>query len=85
MSARRASNDRLSSRGELIKLLEYPDRTIKRLVFIIVVSGIRIGASDSVKCILPASCRPFLFSKGKKCKDGQIHDQVEESPCYYAD
>jgi len=85
MSARCASNDRLSAREELIKLLQYPDRIIKRLVFITVVSRIRIGAWDSLKCILPASFRPFLFSKGKKCKAEQILDEVEETPCYYAD
>jgi integrase len=41
---RRAANDKAPSIDEIRKLIEYPDRRIKAIVFTMISSGIRIGA-----------------------------------------
>lgn len=43
---RNAANDRAPSREEILKLVQYPDRRIKPIVFLMASSGIRIGAFD---------------------------------------
>ena len=54
---RRAANDRAPSIDEIRKLIEYPDRRIKAIVFTMVSSGIRIGAWDYLrwKDVIPLS------------------------------
>jgi integrase len=43
---RRAANDRDPTMEEIQKLVEYPDRRIKAIIYTMASSGIRIGASD---------------------------------------
>lgn len=42
----KAANDRAPTLEELQKLVEYPDPRIKSLVYVMVSSGIRLGAWD---------------------------------------
>jgi hypothetical protein len=48
-SGRKAANDRAPTLEELRKLVEYPDRRITFCVYIMVSSGIRIGAWDYLR------------------------------------
>ncbi len=46
---RRAANDRAPTTEEIRRLIEYPDRRIKAIVFTMISSGIRIGAWDYLR------------------------------------
>lgn len=48
-SGRRAANDRAPTIEEIQKLVEYPDRRIKPVIYIMASSGIRIGAWDYLR------------------------------------
>jgi len=48
-SGRRAANDRAPTIEEIQKLVEYPDRRIKPVVYTMASSGIRIGAWDGLQ------------------------------------
>jgi hypothetical protein len=43
-AGRKAANDRAQTLEEIQKLTDYPDRRIKSIVYVMVSSGIRIGA-----------------------------------------
>jgi integrase len=46
---RHAANDRAPYLTEIKKLLDYPDRRIKPIVYLLISSGIRIGAFDNMR------------------------------------
>lgn len=46
---REAANDRAPTTEEIQKLVEYPDRRIKAIVYTMISSGIRLGAFDYLK------------------------------------
>jgi integrase len=48
-NARQSANDRALTIDEIRKLLEYPDRRIKPIVYTMISSGIRLGAWDYLK------------------------------------
>jgi hypothetical protein len=48
-SGKKAANDRSPTIEELQKITEYPDRRIKAIVYVMISSGIRLGAWDSLK------------------------------------
>lgn len=47
--ARKASSDRAPTDGEMRRIVEYPDRRIKAIIYVMASSGIRIGAWDHLR------------------------------------
>jgi hypothetical protein len=48
-NARQSANDRAPTIEEILKLIQYPDRRIKPIVYTMVSSGIRLGAWDYLR------------------------------------
>jgi integrase len=48
-SGRKAANDRAPTVEEIQKIMEYPDRRIKPIIYLMVSSGIRLGAWEDLK------------------------------------
>ncbi|MGA7368291.1 MAG: hypothetical protein WBX01_04125 [Nitrososphaeraceae archaeon] len=59
---RQASNDRAPTIEEIQKLIEYPDRRIKPIIYTMVSSGIRLGAWDFIKW---KHVKPFFDEQGE--------------------
>jgi hypothetical protein len=60
-SARQSANDRAPTLEEIKRLVEYPDRRIKPIIYTMVSSGMRIGSWDYLRCKHVAP----LFENGK--------------------
>jgi hypothetical protein len=60
--ARQSSNDRAPTIEEIRKIVEYPDRRIKPLVYVNASSGIRLGAWDYLKW---KNVKPIADNEGK--------------------
>ena len=60
--ARQSSNDRAPTIEEIRKIVDYPDRRIKPIVYTMVSSGIRLGAWDHLKW---KHVKPINDSEGK--------------------
>jgi integrase len=58
---RQAANDRAPTREEILQLIQYPDRRIKPIVFVMASSGIRLGAWDFLRW---KHVRPLFNEKG---------------------
>lgn len=78
---RHAANDRAPTLEELRKLAEYPDRRIKIIVSLMVATGIRIGAFDSMqwKHIIP-----IYDNDGKEVIAAKLTVYPGDSEEYYA-
>jgi integrase len=48
-SGKKAANDRSPTIEEVQKVIEYPDRRIKAIVYVMISSGIRLGAWDHLQ------------------------------------
>jgi integrase len=81
---RHASEDRVPTRDEIKKLLEYPDRRIKPIVLTMISSGIRLGAWDYLrwKHIIPIKVE--TDNKSDSVNGAKIIVYAGENEQYYS-
>ena len=77
---RQAANDRAPTREEIQKLLEYPDRRIKPVVYTMISSGIRIGAWEFLRW---KHVKPIRNEKGEVVA-AKLIVYAEEPDEYYS-
>jgi len=77
---REAANDRAPTTEEIQKLVEYPDRRIKAIVYTMISSGIRLGAFDYLKWkhIIP------MYNKDAEVIASKIIVYAGENDEYYS-
>lgn len=78
--ARQSANDRAPTAEELEKLIEFPDRRIKPIIYTMISCGFRIGASDYLKW---KHISPIENEKGEVIA-AKIIVYAEDSEEYYS-
>ncbi len=75
------ADDRIPTIGEIRKLLEYPDRRIKAIIYTMASSGIRLGACDYLRW---GHIRPIFDRDGKEVVAAKIIVYAGEDEEYYS-
>lgn len=78
---RQSANDRAPTINEIRKLIEYPDRRIKPIVYTMVSSGIRLGAWDYLQW---KHVEPIANNKNGDIIAAKMHVYAGDAEEYYA-
>ena len=76
---KRYSDDRIPTLDELRKLIDYPDRRIKAIVYTMMSSGIRLGSWDFLRL-----CHVIPIKKDKKIVAAKIIVYADEPEQYFS-